>query len=79
MRNKNYTIGSWITLDNIAVAEVMSKSGFDWLCIDLEHTVIDYKELQILISQRHSQHGVRMGNKLLLLLGIIQMKDIYTK
>ena len=50
MRNKNYTIGSWITLDNIAVAEVMSKSGFDWLCIDLEHTVIDYKELQILIA-----------------------------
>jgi len=49
-KSKNYTVGSWITLDNIAVAEVMSKSGFDWLCIDLEHTTIDYKELQNLIA-----------------------------
>ena len=48
--NKKYSIGSWITLDNIAIVEIMAQSGFDWLCIDLEHTVIDYKELQNLIA-----------------------------
>ena len=62
--NKKYTIGSWITLDNIAVAEIMAKSGFDWLCIDLEHTVIDYKELQSLIaiiSYNNIEVFVRVG------------------
>ena len=64
-KNKNYTIGSWITLDNIAIAEVMSKSGFDWLCIDLEHTTIDYKELQNLIaiiSYNNLEVFVRVGS-----------------
>ena len=50
LNKRKYSIGSWITLDNIAIAEIMSKSGFDWLCIDLEHTVIDFKELQNLIA-----------------------------
>jgi len=62
--NKNYSIGSWVTLDNIAVVEIMSKSGFDWLCIDLEHTTIDYKELKTLIaiiSYNNLEVFVRVG------------------
>lgn len=47
---KNYLLGSWITVDSPHVAEVMADAGFDWLCIDCEHTSIDYKELQYLIS-----------------------------
>ena len=65
LKNKKYTIGSWITLDSIAVAEIMCKSGFDWLCIDLEHTVIDYKELQNLIaiiSYNNLEVFVRVGS-----------------
>ncbi len=64
LRNKKYTIGSWITLDNIAIAEIMANSGFDWLCIDLEHTVIDFKELQQLIaiiSYNNLEVFVRVG------------------
>ena len=62
--NKKYSIGSWITLDNIAIVEIMAQSGFDWLCIDLEHTVIDYKELQNLIaisSYNNIEVFVRVG------------------
>ena len=36
------SIGSWITLSHPSIAEIMSDSGFDWLCIDLEHSVIDF-------------------------------------
>lgn len=47
--NNNYTLGSWITIGHPSIAEVMADAGFDWLCIDLEHSVTDYAEAQQLI------------------------------
>ena len=43
------TLGSWITLAHPAVAEIMSRAGFDWLAIDLEHSVITIREAEELI------------------------------
>ncbi len=43
------TIGSWITLNHPSIAEIMADAGFDWLCIDMEHSVTDYYEAQQLI------------------------------
>ena len=34
------TIGSWITVGHPAIAEIMAAAGFDWLVVDLEHSVI---------------------------------------
>lgn len=48
--DKNYSIGSWITLGHLSIAEVMAGAGFDWLCVDLEHSVIDYYDLQVLLN-----------------------------
>lgn len=42
-------IGSWITLAHPAIAEIMAKSGFDWLAVDLEHSVITIREAEELI------------------------------
>lgn len=42
-------IGSWITLNNPSIAEIMADAGFDWLCVDMEHSVTDYFEAQQLI------------------------------
>ena len=47
---KNISIGSWITLNHFSVVEIMAEAGFDWLCIDLEHSVIDYYDAEILIA-----------------------------
>ena len=43
------TVGSWITLGHPAIAEIMAKAGFDWLSIDLEHSVITLREAEELI------------------------------
>lgn len=43
------SLGSWITIGHPSIAEVMADAGFDWLCIDLEHSVTDYAEAQQLI------------------------------
>ena len=49
------TIGSWITLNNPSIAEIMADAGFDWLCIDMEHTVTDYYEAQQMIMAIQSK------------------------
>lgn len=43
------TIGSWITLGHPAIAEIMATAGFDWLAVDLEHSVITIREAEELI------------------------------
>jgi len=32
------TVGSWLQLADPSLTEMMAGAGFDWLCIDLEHT-----------------------------------------
>jgi 2-keto-3-deoxy-L-rhamnonate aldolase RhmA len=41
LRRGELTLGSWISLGHAAIAEIMAKAGFDWLVVDLEHSVID--------------------------------------
>ena len=50
LRNNELTIGSWITLGNTCVAEIMAQSGFEWLTIDMEHSVITLDTAQQLIQ-----------------------------
>ena len=47
---KRVSIGSWLTLNHFSIAEIMSDAGFDWLCVDMEHSVTDYFEAQQLIA-----------------------------
>jgi 2-keto-3-deoxy-L-rhamnonate aldolase RhmA len=32
------SIDSRIILEHFSIAEIMAQAGFDWLCIDMEHT-----------------------------------------
>lgn len=44
------TIGSWITLGHPAIAEIMASAGFDWLVLDMEHSVLELNEVQTIIQ-----------------------------
>ncbi len=48
-------IGSWVTLNHYSIVEIMADAGFDWLCVDLEHSVIDFFEAQQLIATIQSK------------------------
>ncbi len=50
LKNNLLTIGSWITIPHPSIVEIMATANFEWLCIDMEHTAIDLKEAEILIS-----------------------------
>ncbi len=49
LKNKELAIGSWITLAHPAIAEIMANAGFDWLAVDLEHSVITIREAEELM------------------------------
>src|SRR5438067_833823 len=40
LKARTLTLGSWISIGHPAVAEILAKAGFEWLVIDLEHSVI---------------------------------------
>ena len=42
-------IGGWIMIGHPASAEIMARSGLDWVCVDLEHTAIDIDMAENLI------------------------------
>lgn len=52
MNSDNYfqsSVGSWITIASEEIAEIMSRAGFDWLTIDMEHSAITLDKAQKLI------------------------------
>ncbi len=49
LKSGELLIGSWITLAHPAIAEIMARSGFDWLAVDMEHSVITIREAEELI------------------------------
>ena len=56
LKNNELTIGSWITIGHPNVVEIMSTAGFEWLCIDMEHTSIDLNTAHVLINTIQSNN-----------------------
>lgn len=50
LKNNQLTLGSWVTIGHQSVVEIMATAGFDWLTIDMEHSVIDLTMAQNLIG-----------------------------
>src|SRR3972149_4262048 len=50
LKNRKISLGSWITIGHPAIAEIMAKSGFDWLTVDMEHSAITLHQAQQLIQ-----------------------------
>lgn len=48
------SIGSWMTFQFPPLAEMLARSGFEWVVIDLEHTSIDLHEAQTLMMVLHN-------------------------
>lgn len=49
LRGNRFVIGSWITLADTAIAEIMSDAGYDWLAVDMEHSAITLADTQELV------------------------------
>ena len=49
-------IGSWINSGSPIVAELMAACGFDFLCVDVEHSAVDLPQTQQLFQAIRSGH-----------------------
>ncbi|HSG88039.1 MAG TPA: aldolase/citrate lyase family protein [Pseudomonadales bacterium] len=38
-------LGAWAMLPDVHVAESLARSGVDWICLDLQHGLMDYTDL----------------------------------
>jgi 4-hydroxy-2-oxoheptanedioate aldolase len=43
-RNGETTLGGWLSIPSTASAEIVTRSGFDYVCIDTQHGVIEYSD-----------------------------------
>lgn len=50
LNRSELTIGSWVTLGHPSIAEIMASAGFDWLVLDMEHSVLELSEVQAIIQ-----------------------------
>ena len=50
LQKQEITVGTWVTLGHTSVAEIMAKAGFEWLVVDMEHSVITLDVAQQLIQ-----------------------------
>lgn len=48
-RRGEQTVGCWLSLANAHTAESISKLGFDWVCADMQHGLIDYADLTYML------------------------------
>ena len=65
LNSGSLALGSWITIGDNKVAEILSISGFDWLAVDLEHSVINIEkagDLIRIISMNQITPLVRLTN-----------------
>tara|TARA_Y100000590_G_scaffold451907_1_gene594119 strand:+ start:1868 stop:2605 length:738 start_codon:yes stop_codon:yes gene_type:complete len=46
---KKLTFGTWVTIGNASICELISSFDFDWVCFDLEHSSLNYTDLYSLI------------------------------
>lgn len=44
------TLGSWLSVGHPTIAEVMGRSGFDWLIVDMEHGIVGLESVQTMIQ-----------------------------
>ena len=43
--DKQLTKGAWMQIGHPAIAEILARAGFDWICVDLEHGAIELETM----------------------------------
>lgn len=49
LRGGEVSLGGWLTMAHVSIAEIVAGAGFEWVVIDTEHTAIDVSETLRLI------------------------------
>ena len=51
LKEGKVSIGSWMSMAHVSIAEILAAAGYDWVVVETEHTAIDVSEvLPLLIA-----------------------------
>lgn len=50
LKNRELTLGSWLTIPHQSIIEILGSAGFEWLTIDIEHSAISIETVMNLIG-----------------------------
>jgi 2-keto-3-deoxy-L-rhamnonate aldolase RhmA len=51
LRRDEPSIGSWMSMAHVSIAEILATAGYDWVVVETEHSAIDVSEtLRLLIA-----------------------------
>lgn len=56
IRSGKHSLGGWVMTNSVTSAEIMSQAGFDWVCIDAEHSSVS-KETSTDMLRAIELHG----------------------
>lgn len=49
LRRDEPTLGAWMSMAHVSIAEILASGGYDWVVIETEHTAIDVSEVLRLV------------------------------
>ena len=58
LKNDQPALGAWIMSNSAVVCEVMAQAGFDWVCVDAEHSQVS-KETALEMFRAIELHGAK--------------------
>ncbi len=64
LKENRVSLGGWLLSGSVVIAEIMAQAGFEWVCIDAEHSAISKETAMhmILAIERHgAEPFVRIG------------------
>jgi 4-hydroxy-2-oxoheptanedioate aldolase len=44
------TVGGWCVIPSAFSAELMGRSGFDWVCVDTQHGLVGYDQMAVMLQ-----------------------------
>lgn len=55
LKENKPSLGGWVMTSSVTCAEIMAQAGFDWVCVDAEHSPVNYETVQnmFIAIERH--------------------------
>lgn len=61
LAKRKITVGSWLQISHPITTEIMAQAGFEWLVVDLEHSVIELSEMQVLFQVMQAYNVIALA------------------
>ena len=61
LRSDKPAVGTWLSLGSITAARFLARSGFDWLCIDVEHSLVNVETTTHILGAIADAGGVPLA------------------